>query len=393
MDKKADIVIVGGGLAGCLTATKLAAVKPDLHIVIIEESERLGGHHTWRFHSSDLANTGIMTWLRPLITRSWDATAVRFPKFEKTFAGDFHAIRSESLHDHLKRALGDGVVLKKKATRISESHVELSSGEIFAARLVLDARGFEKPATPAIGGYQKFIGLEFEFKEPHGLSAPLIVDATCPQLDGLRYFSLLPWDERRLMIEETYYSDAPQLNRERLHRSLAAYVERQGWQIAKTHREESGVVQIPMTGSAITQPIGGEALPIGMRGGYYHSTTGRSLPEAIRIAEFIASLDDLSTTVARTGLMKFRRSWLSKQRFYRLLNRFVFYAAEPSLRYQVLQHFYMQPPDVIARFHAGRTTWSDRLRLLSGGLPVPASRALKSLRERAIQSWANARPS
>jgi lycopene beta-cyclase len=396
MDLKADLIIVGGGLAGCLTALRFIEAKPDLQIVLVEESEQLGGHRTWSFHDSDLSPSGMGTaeipaWLQPLIFKSWDETTVEFPRLKKTLKGRYHSIRSEDLHKHVKAKLRDSVVLRAKAERVSESHVELANGDVLAARCVLDARGTQSPGAASLGGFQKFIGIDFELEAPHGLKSPVLMDATCPQLDGFRFFYLLPWDEKRLMVEESYYSDNPNLNRERIERSIRSYVERRGWKIGKSVREESGVLPIPMTAEYITSSVGGDALPIGMRGGYFHATTGLSLPDTLRVAEFLSGIDDLTTQSARAGLMKFRRAFISRQRFFRLLNRFLFYASEPSLRYTVLQHFFEQTQDVIERFYSGRTTWSDRLRILSGRPPVPLERALRSLTERSVQTWASIR--
>ena len=50
-------------------------------------------------------------------------------------------------------------------------------------------------------------------------------------------------------------------------------------------------------------------------------------------------------------------------------------AAEPGERYRVLQHFYRLPEPLIARFYAGRVTWADRVRVLSGRPPVPVGKA------------------
>jgi lycopene beta-cyclase len=198
---------------------------------------------------------------------------------------------------------------------------------------------------------------------------------------------LLPWDENRLVVEETYYSNSAEFNPERISRSLVSYVERHGWKIDRIEREESGVRPIPMTSGYLTSSVGGEPLPIGLRGGYFHAATGETLPDAVRIADFLVSLNDPTTQACREGLMKFRRAWLSRQRYYRLLNRLMFHASESSLRYLILQNFYAQPLDVIERFNASRSTWSDRMRILTGRPPVPLERALKSLREKSVQSW------
>ena len=61
---------------------------------------------------------------------------------------------------------------------------------------------------------------------------------------------------------------------------------------------------------------------IGIRGGFFHPTTGYSLPDAVRVAM------------------------------------------------------------LIARFYAGRLTALDKLRILSGRPPVPVGRAMTALRER-----------
>ncbi len=391
MEQKADVVIVGGGLAGSLTALRLATAHPQMRVVLVEKGDQLGGRRTWSFFEAELGSDETMKWLEPVIDRSWDGVSVKFPKLEKDVTRRFHAIRSETLHKKVLELLGDGVVLHAEVSRLTESHVELENGDVFGARLILDARGLDEASGPSITGYQKFIGLEFELAEPHGLTAPVLVDACCPQLDGLRYFSLLPWDEKRVLIEETYYSDSQTVNRERIHRSLTAYAERRDWKIVSVSREEWDVIPIPMSGDYIKQSIGGQPLPIGVRGGFFHAATGRSFAETVRIAEFLSSLEDHATHFARLRLVKFKKPWMSRQRFYRLLNRFIFFAAEPSLRYQVLQHIYAQSPDLVVRFLNGRTSWADRIRLLSSGVPVPRERALRSLTEDALHSWAAAR--
>ncbi|MES2856578.1 MAG: lycopene cyclase family protein, partial [Bdellovibrionota bacterium] len=79
-----------------------------------------------------------------------------------------------------------------------------------------------------------------------------------------------------------------------------------------------------------------------------------------------------------------RRAWLSRQRFYRLVNRLIFHASEPTLRYQIVQKFHELPADMISRFNGGRTTWADRLRIITGKSPVPLKRAFRHFTERSV---------
>jgi lycopene beta-cyclase len=57
----------------------------------------------------------------------------------------------------------------------------------------------------------------------------------------------------------------------------------------------------------------------------------------------------------------------------------LFRAAEPDKRYQVLERFYRLSPDLVQRFYAAESTWTDQVRILSGRPPVPIGRAFQSL--------------
>ena len=383
---RVDVAIVGGGLSGALTAYFMAEARPERSIALFESSDRLGGNHTWSFHESDISAPALEL-LKPFISRSWSATSVEFPRVKKTIEGAYHSIRSEDLDRVLREKLEGKVLFNSEVEKLSDTSVTLSNGDIVEASVVLDARGLDQLPPAGINGYQKFIGYDVTLEEPHGLETPMLMDATCPQLEGYRFFYLLPWDQTRLLVEETYYSDTPDLNDERISRSIRSYIERRDWTIKSIDREESGVLPIPLTSENIKTSVSGEAVPIGMRAGFFHSTTGYTVADTVRFAEYLAKATDpksteLTTQGARDGLARFRRPWLSRQRFYRLLNRLLFQASEPSLRYVVFQRFYELSDDLIQRFYAGRTTWTDRLRILSGKPPVPVSEALKHFSER-----------
>jgi lycopene beta-cyclase len=116
----------------------------------------------------------------------------------------------------------------------------------------------------------------------------------------------------------------------------------------------------------------------GVRAGLFHYVTGYSLPEAVALAEDVAARPDATSAelyrrVRDRSMLLWRRG-----RFYRLLNRMMFRAAEPQQRYRVLQHFYRLPDPLVNRFYAGRTSWSDRVRILAGKPPVPIGRAVRS---------------
>ncbi|MGN6376749.1 MAG: lycopene cyclase family protein, partial [Sphingomonas sp.] len=120
----------------------------------------------------------------------------------------------------------------------------------------------------------------------------------------------------------------------------------------------------------------------GMRAGLFHPTTGYSLPDAVRTAALVARQRDYSGAALHQLLHDFAaKAWKSRG-FYRLLDRMLFRAAEPDERYRVLERFYRLDSRLIGRFYAGRSTMSDKVRILTGRPPVPVGRALRVLRER-----------
>jgi lycopene beta-cyclase len=394
-DLRSDVIIVGGGFAGTITALKLLAAKSDRHIILVDAAEKLAGHHTWFFHESELSTTESLSWLAPLISKEWAECSYQFPRFSNSRSGRCFAIRSEDLRRVAQERLGDDIYVKNRATRLSESHVELESGRIIAARCVLDASGMptvnQEGSTEAFAGYQKSISLEVDLESRHGLVAPVMIDATCPQLDGFRYYQLFPWSETRLQVSEIYYSDSPEINRERIFRAIRSFINRKGWTIKNEIREETRVIRLPLTSSYLTTSVGGDALPIGRHGGYFHATLGSSVADSIQIAEFLATIDDLTTQNARYNLLLLRRPWQKRQRFFRLINRWMFYATEPALRYVLMQKIIEQREDVIQRFASSQTTLIDRYRLLRTFPPAPWERLLRCFSEKALISWAETR--
>jgi lycopene beta-cyclase len=116
-----------------------------------------------------------------------------------------------------------------------------------------------------------------------------------------------------------------------------------------------------------------------MRAALFHPTTGYSLPEAVRLADAVAASDELSSHALYALTRERSREAWRRGRFFRLLNRMLYRAAEPDQRYRVLEHFYRLPEALIARFYAGRLGWTDKARILSGRPPVPMGRAMRAI--------------
>lgn len=374
MTTRHDVVLVGGGLANGLIASRLVAARPDLSVLLLEAGPQLGGEHTWSFHASDVS-AAQLDWLAPFITRSWPAQEVWFDEQPRRLGTGYHSIRSSTFHAALAAQLGARVRLGAPAAQVDATSVTLGGGERIDAKVVLDGRGFlAAPAWPC--GFQKFVGLDLRFDEPHGVTVPLLMDGRVAQEDGFRFVYLLPWDERRLLVEDTVYADEPSLDLPRFRARIAAYVQRLGLSAHHVEREEAAALPIPLGGAApeFDRPTTGVAA------GLFHATTGYSLPMAVALADTLANaaLDDAG---AVTRLLRAHAAahWRG-QAFFRVLNRMLFKACAPAERVEIFRAFYRHHDDaLIGRFYRGSVTPRDVLQVLARGAPtVPGLRALRA---------------
>lgn len=374
-----DALIVGGGLAGSLLALRLRHTRPDATLRLVEAGARLGGEHTWSFHATDL-EARQAAWIAPLVSHSWTDHEVRFPSRRRRLSGAYHTIESASFHERLAPALAGMVRLATRVDEVTAAGARLEGGERLEARLVVDARG---PAPlPALRlGYQKFLGRRLALSRDHGFERPVLMDATVAQRGGYRFVYVLPLAKRELLIEDTRYDDAPELDADALRAGVAEYAQERGLEVDAVRGEETGVLPVPLSGDieAHWQPLANGAVPFGVRAALFHPTTGYSLPEAVSAVDALLELPELTTASARRLVRERSIARWREGRFFRLLNRMLFRAARPAERYRVLERFYGLPEPLIERFYAGRLRWLDRARLVSGRPPVPLLRALPCL--------------
>ena len=364
-----DLVLVGGGLANGLLAYRLRQLRPELRVLLLEAGDRLGGEHTWSFHETDLTPEQS-TWIDPFVVHRWPAYDAVFPERKRRVGIGYRSVTSERFSAVLSDALGEGVRLRAEVADLGPTEVLLANGERVRAVAVVDGRGAAH--APAMSfAWQKFLGLELRFREPHGLVAPVVMDATVEQEDGYRFVYVLPFGPDTALVEDTYYSDEPDLDEELLRTRIMRYAAAKGWDVAEILRSERGVLPITLRGDIEAFWAGPEVPRSGLRAGLFHPVTGYSLPDAVRLADVVAGLSDLSAP----SLYRAIRAW-SRQRwddgaFLRLLNRMLFGAGEPHERYRMLQLFYGLPEPAISRFYAGELTFADKARLFVGRPPVP----------------------
>jgi lycopene beta-cyclase len=366
-----DIAIIGGGLAGGLTALALGRLRPELKVRLIEAGERLGGNHIWSFFDSDLDAEG-RDLVGPLVAHRWSGYDVAFPGHRRRMGGRYNSITSDRF-DAVVAAAVD-VTTSASVNSATEHQVELATGERIEAKAVIDARG-QADISGLQCGWQSFLGQELRLAEPHGLERPVVMDASVEQIGGYRFIYLLPFGARSIFVEDTYYQDRPGIDAAALRGRIAEYAGRRGWTVEKVAREEVGALPVVMGGA-----LPANDLPaIGVRGGLFHPTTGYSLPDAVKTALLIARAPDLSGPALQTLLTgESRRLWRQRG-FYRMLDKMLFRAARPEERFRIFERFYRLDEGLIARFYAAQSTTADKIRILSGKPPVPIASAMKAL--------------
>lgn len=377
---KCDVAIVGGGLSGGLLALALKKKRPHADVRLIEGGRTIGGNHLWSFFASDIAPGN--RWLTaPLICHGWPAYDVAFPAHGRTIKSPYYSIESRRLDAVVRAAMPEEAVMtRRKVLAASGKAVVFENGDRIEAVGVIDCRG---PGDLSLleCGWQKFYGRELALSDAHAIERPVIMDATVEQLDGYRFVYALPFAATRLFVEDTYYSDTPELDAAELRARLDSHQAAQGWHVEKLVREEAGSLPVAMGGDfeAYWQSGGNKVAKAGVRAGLFHPLTSYSLPDAVRTATLVASASDLSGAALHTLLHDFARVTWRKRRFYRMLAAMLFKAAEPAERYKVLERFYRLNPDLIGRFYAGNSTTYDRVRTLAGKPPVPIKRAVMAL--------------
>jgi lycopene beta-cyclase len=376
-------LLVGGGLQNCLIALLLLDARPDVRLTLLERNDRLGGNHTWSFYETDIPADCAHT-LAPAVHQRWSRYDVRFPGRKRTVDTGYQTILSNELHDLIADRIGQAphgrLVLGADVIEVGPKHAALDDGTILSASTVIDARGQRLASTAAASvdraGYQKFVGLELELAEPGPYDHPIVMDACVPQIDGYRFFYVLPFSPTRVLVEETRFSDTSELDHDSMHAAVLAYADEHDLVIADVLRTESGVLPMPYA-MRRSWPTG-RPLVAGYAGGFLHPATGYSVPVATRLARLVVDSYPNGPTAHEWDafLGRHRRQY----RYAAFLNRLLFTAYPPANRAQIFEWFYRLPTPVIERFYRMELTRADVARIFAGR--PPSGFSPKFLRER-----------
>lgn len=385
-----DYILVGGGLQSGLMALAIRHHQPHARVVIIELGSKLAGNHTWSFHASDVPAQSA-AWVDPLVESRWPGYEICVGGRKRTVKLEYLSISSPHFASVVTQKLeGNACQVWTDATAVelSGNHVTLSDGRQLEATAVIDNRGPSRVDLQSYsGGFQKFWGFEVELSSDWPLANPIVMDDRIDQTDGFRFIYTLPLHRRRVLVEDTRFSNSPSIDRDECFNKVRCYLAELGCSDWRIVREETGVLPMPTGG-----PLPGSGLPKlagGYRGGWFHAATGYSFPLAVAVAEIVAKtpIAELADTLQRFG-----NEHAGRARFARFLNRLLFDLVKPQTRYQIFRRFYQVLDEPrIARFYAHRFTRFDALRIVVG-IPPRGLRPLNFFRRLAASRKPQSQP-
>lgn len=379
-----DYILVGGGLQSGLMALAIRHHQPTARLAIVERAAQLAGNHTWSFHESDIPD-GCHAWASTLAESRWPRYDILVGGRRRTVEMPYATCSSAHLLSAVTKQLPKDncrIMTNIAATEVSPTHVRLSDGTRLQAAAVFDNRG---PAPLDLanfsGGFQKFWGFEIELESNWPFENPVIMDDRIDQQDGFRFIYSLPMERRRVLVEDTRFSNSPAIDREECLEQVQTYLLARSCPRWRIIREEQGVLPMPTKGH-----LPGNSLPRlagGYRGGWFHAATGYSFPLAIQVADRVATtpVDQLLEALKQLSQQNTGRA-----HFARFLNLLLFELVKPQTRYQIFRRFYrVLDEPAISRFYGHRFTWADAFRIVigmpPGGLrPVNFARSLMKQR-------------
>lgn len=363
-----DYLLVGGGLQSGLMALAIRHYQPQARLAIIERDSQLGGNHTWSFHRSDVAPESE-AWAMPLIETQWPCYEIlvggrrRLVQIPYATCSSVHFADTLSAQSHDHRC---ELFTNSHVSAVSRNSVQLSDGTELTGTVVLDNRGPVAVTQASLGGgFQKFWGFEVQLKNDWPYAHPIVMDDRIDQCDGFRFVYTLPMEPRRVLVEDTRFSNSPLIQRAECLQQVTSYLSARqcyDWNIV---REEHGVLPMPTCGL-----MPGSSLPTlagGYRGGWFHAATGYSFALAVQVAQAVATTPASQLPAV---LLQLSQQHAGRARFARFLNRLLFDLVSPRTRYQIFRRFYrVLDEPAIARFYGHRFTQLDAVRIVFGMPP------------------------
>lgn len=364
--RRDGIVIAGGGLAGALAALAMARHRPEVPLLIIEEAETFGGTGIRTFSNAELGRDGAGLIGAEAIAR-WPGIYLSFPGLNRKLRIDWSGFGAVDLHRALVETLDPKQYrLGTRVVAVREDALVLDGGEEIRAESAIDARGASNLSILDLL-YEVRLEREYGFAAPHRVDRPVLIDANVEQEGGLRFMQCVPLSEDRLVVGDVMISDRIQPDPDAGAR-LDAYVAARGWKHGSSARDSGGEhVQarpLPYGGdfAAFWRLGGARVAKLGLRGGFVHPVTGRTLGDAVLNAMLLTRQRDYSAGALHDLFEAGAKAAWKKRELLRNVTA-AFARARPEDRRGLLASLYGLSPGTIAGLNADDLGWIDRMRV------------------------------
>lgn len=360
--KRDGILIAGGGTAGCLAALAMARLRPEVPVLIVEERDTFGGSRERLLFDAELGG-GESDLVGPLAAQRWPGFYVAFPDFSRKLKGDLMAFGADALHRAMVETLApDQYRLGTRVVAVREDALVLDGGETIKADGAIDARGAANLSMLELL-YETRLERDYRTAAAHKVDRPVLVDATGTHAEGLGFAQCVPLAADRLTIADVVVAEHSHPDGQAADR-LDRYVARRGWAGAQVEAERVVARPLPYGGdfAAFWRIGGARVAKLGLRGGFLHPATGRTVADAARTALLLTRQRDFAGTALHDIFEAQAKALWRKREPMRALNAAIA-AAPVGARGAMLARLYGLEPGLIARFHADTLGMLDRRRV------------------------------
>jgi lycopene beta-cyclase len=284
-EKRYDIVIIGGGASGLSLACHLVnSPLRDSSILIVEKSPQVRDDRTWAFWTKTPTLFDAITcrsWHKLLIASGCKEQTLRLGPYNyKAIRGvDFTRCAREELsrfpNVEFVHGRADAVEDDIEGATVSVQGRDRKSR--YKGRLAFDSRFNLSSFHPQPGRYRylkmQFLGWEIETPAAtFDPQTPIFLDFRTPQRGQLRFFYLLPYSDRRALVEYVVCTNEL-LHRAEQEQAIATYAREilkiEDYNVVAT---EHGIN--PMTDYRFPRRTGRHIMSIGVPAGMLKPTTG-----------------------------------------------------------------------------------------------------------------------
>ncbi len=383
-----DYIIAGAGAAGLSLVYHLglAGLLEGRRALLIDQERKARNDRTWCFWE---VGEGPF---EPLVARRWahlwlhgergsQRLAIAPYSYKLIQGGDFYRFMDGWLarQPGVTRLHGRVEALEER----SGGAVARVGGEAFTGRWAFNSIPRRAPAPPGyVAWLQHFKGWVIRAAEPvFDAEAATFMDFRVEQGAHVRFVYVLPYDARRALVEDTYFSPAP-LPQHAYDEGLRRYIgERLGLSSYAIEHIEHGV--IPMTDAPFPRRPSPHIMNIGTAGGMTKASTGYTFQRIQRQSRRVAA------SLAATGQPFYAEARLSR---HAVLDSILLHALDAGRvrgRAFFESLFRRNSPQRVLRFLDEESTLAEDLALMAtvdipaflvATLEVAGRRALMALR-------------